>query len=88
MVHRTDFTSSETERQILGIYLKKFSIIIPAYNEEKRISPVLNDICRFITENKVPWDVIVAIDGNDTTYDIAESFAETYDFISIAFNSK
>ncbi|MCL4341326.1 MAG: glycosyltransferase, partial [Candidatus Thermoplasmatota archaeon] len=58
-------------------------IIIPAYNEEKRISPVLNDICRFVSENKLPWDVIVAIDGNDTTYDIAVSFAETYDFISI-----
>ena len=82
-VHQPDFTLSENERQIPDIYLKKFSIIIPAYNEEKRISPVLNDICRFVSENKLPWDVIVAIDGNDTTYDIAESFAETYDFISI-----
>ena len=82
-VHRTDFTTSEKKKQIPGIYLKKFSIIIPAYNEEKRISPVLNDICRFITENKLPGQVIVAIDGNDTTYDIAVSFAETYDFISI-----
>ena len=82
-VYKADFAPSERERQIPDIYLKKFTIIIPAYNEEKRISPVLNDICRFITENKLPWDVIVAIDGNDTTYDIAVSFAETYDFISI-----
>lgn len=82
-IHQQDFTSSERERQIPDIYLKKFSIIIPAYNEEKRISPVLNDICRFVSENKLPWDVIVAIDGNDTTYDIAVSFAATYDFISI-----
>ena len=74
-VHQPDFTLSEKEKQIPDIYLKKFSIIIPAYNEEKRISPVLNDICRFITENRLPWDVIVAIDGNDTTYDIAVSFA-------------
>ena len=80
---RTEFTSSETERQIPDIYLKRFTIIIPAYNEEKRIAPVLNDICRFVSENKLPWQVIVAIDGNDTTYDIAVSFAETYDFISI-----
>ena len=82
-VHQPDFTLSVKENQIPDIYLKKFSIIIPAYNEEKRISPVLNDICRFVSENKLSWDVIVAIDGNDTTYDIAESFAETYDFISI-----
>ena len=81
--HQPDFTLSEKEKQIPDIYLKKFTIIIPAYNEEKRISPVLNDICRFISENRLPWDVIVAIDGNDTTYDIAVSFAETYDFISI-----
>ena len=82
-VHKTSFTLSEKEKQIPDIYLKRFTIIIPAYNEEKRIFPVLNDICRFVSENKLSWDVIVAIDGNDTTYDIAESFAETYDFISI-----
>ena len=82
-VQQTDLTFSRIEKQIPEIYMKRFTIIIPAYNEEKRISPVLNDICRFITENKLPWQVIVAIDGNDTTYDIAVSFAETYDFISI-----
>ena len=82
-VQQTDFTFSRVEKSIPEIYLKRFTIIIPAYNEEKRISPVLNDICRFISENKLPWQVIVAIDGNDTTYDIAVSFAETYDFISI-----
>ena len=82
-VHQPDLTLSKEEKQIPNIYLRRFTIIIPAYNEEKRISPVLSDICRFITENKLPWQVIVAIDGNDTTYDIAVSFAETYDFISI-----
>ncbi|WMT44444.1 MAG: glycosyltransferase [Cuniculiplasma divulgatum] len=83
IVHQPDFTHSEKKKEIPDIYLKRFTVIIPAYNEEKRISPVLNDICRFISENKLPWDVIVAIDGNDSTYDIAVNFAETYDFISI-----
>ena len=34
---------------------KKFSIIIPAYNEEKRIKPVLEDIVDYITQNNLDW---------------------------------
>ena len=30
---------------------KKFSIIIPAYNEEKRIKPVLEEIVSYLTES-------------------------------------
>jgi glycosyltransferase involved in cell wall biosynthesis len=74
---------SRNQNRIPEIYLKRFTIIIPAYNEEARISPVLNDICRFISENQLPWDVIVAIDGNDSTYDIAKTFAEKYHFLRI-----
>ena len=74
---------SPGERNFNPVYLKKFVIILPAYNEEKRITPVLNSICRFIVENKLLWDVIVAIDGNDTTYHIARTFAENYDFITV-----
>jgi len=71
------------EGNLNPIYLKKFTIVLPAYNEEKRITPVLNNICHFIVENKLPWDIIVAIDGNDNTHDIARTFAENYDFITI-----
>ncbi len=74
---------SFSERDLNSIYLKKFTIILPAYNEEKRITPVLNDICHFISENKLPWDVVVSIDGNDTTYNIARTFARNYEFITI-----
>ena len=72
---------SRNQNRIPEIYLKRFTIIIPAYNEEARISPVLNDVCHFISENQLPWDVIVAIDGNDSTYDIAKTFAEIYHFL-------
>ena len=81
-VHQPDFTFSERERRIPDIYLKKFSIIIPAYNEEKRISPVLNDICRFITENKLPWDVIVSIDGSDGTDGLIRKMMAKFHFLS------
>jgi glycosyltransferase involved in cell wall biosynthesis len=65
------------------LYKKRFTIIIPAYNEEARISPVLSDVCRFISENQLPWDVIVAIDGNDSTYYITRIFAQKYNFLRI-----
>jgi glycosyltransferase involved in cell wall biosynthesis len=74
---------SWNEKPIPDIYKRRFTIIIPAYNEEARISPVLNDACRFISENQLPWDVTVAIDGNDSTYDIAKTFAEKYHFLRI-----
>ena len=62
---------------------KKFSIIIPAYNEEKRIKPVLEEIIGYITENGLNWDVILAIDGNDGTEALAKSFIPRYKNISI-----
>ena len=62
---------------------KKFSIIIPAYNEEKRIKPVLDDIVDYITINGLNWDVILAIDGNDGTEALAKKFLSRYDNIRI-----
>ena len=67
----------------LSSYLLKnqFTIIIPAYNEEKRIIPVLNDITNFISLNKLPWHVIIAVDGNDDTSKIVKSFAMLHPFV-------
>ena len=62
---------------------KKFSIIIPAYNEEKRIKPVLEEIVSYLTENRLNWDVILAIDGNDGTEALAKKFLSRYDNIRI-----
>ena len=62
---------------------KKFSIIIPAYNEEKRIKPVLEEIVSYLTENRLNWDVILAIDGDDGTEAMAKTFLPRYNNISI-----
>lgn len=64
------------------IYLKRFAIIIPAYNEVDRIEPTLNDICHFISENKLPWDVIVSIDGNDGTDVLVRGMMVQYPFLN------
>lgn len=51
------------------------SIIVPAYNEEKRIGKSLDKIISFFEKNKRDYEVIVVDDGSrDRTREIAESF--------------
>ena len=38
---------------------KKFTVVIPAYNEENRIAPVLQEICEAIGQRGLPWEVII-----------------------------
>jgi len=59
-----------------------FSIVIPAYNEEKRIKPVLDDISDFIRFNNLSWEVIIVIEGNDNTEKIVNYYHEKFPFIS------
>ena len=73
----------EKESQPLSTDSKKFSIIIPAYNEEKRIKPVLEDIVDYITQNNLDWEIILAIDGNDGTEDLVKHFLPGYNNIRI-----
>ena len=62
-------------------YPKYVDIIIPAYNEEKRIKPVLDDISNFINENKLSWRIFISVDGNDGTVNIIKKYQETCAFI-------
>lgn len=63
------------------IYFNKFSIIIPAYNEEKRIQFPLNQLCRLISEANFPWEVIVSIDGNDGTEALVKEMMKKFPFL-------
>jgi glycosyltransferase involved in cell wall biosynthesis len=42
----------------------------------------LNDICRFISENQLPWDVIVAIDGSDGTDKLVMEMMTRFPFLN------
>ena len=61
---------------------KRVSIIIPAYNEEKRIKPVLQEICGYIETKGLPWNVIVSIDGNDGTEKVVKEIIQYYPFVN------
>jgi len=75
---------TKSSREILNpIFYKKFTIVIPAYNEEKRITPLITKITDFISKNNLPWKVIVSVDGNDGTADIVKKFSEKYNFVEL-----
>jgi dolichyl-phosphate beta-glucosyltransferase len=49
------------------------SLVIPAYNEERRLPETLPQVLRFFQEQEIPWEVIIADDGStDHTAAIVE----------------
>ncbi len=57
----------------------KLSIVIPAYNEEKRIGFLLNDYLKFIHENGLKWELIVVVNNSiDRTEDIVKNVQTRY----------
>ncbi len=53
------------------------SVIIPAYNEEKRIAPTLASIYTFLIRQSYSWEILIVLDGcQDRTIDRVQSFAK------------
>lgn len=54
----------------------RLSVIIPAYNEEKRIPKTLTEISNYLKDQPYESEIIVASDGSrDRTVDVVRSFA-------------
>ncbi len=55
------------------------SVIMPAYNEEKRIGPSLSSVVEYLKTQDYVWEVIVADDGSqDGTVQVARQQLEGY----------
>lgn len=58
------------------------SIIIPAYNEEQRLSATLEQVAEFVQSQPYACEVLVVENGStDQTLQIARSFADRFPFI-------
>lgn len=64
-----------------AVTIPPVTIIIPAFNEESRIGKVLEEIKDLVEANNLNWDVIVSIDGNDSTEKKVKEFSSDYSFI-------
>ncbi|MFZ0545388.1 MAG: dolichyl-phosphate beta-glucosyltransferase [Candidatus Promineifilaceae bacterium] len=52
------------------------SVIIPAYNEEKRIGKTLESVYTYLQEQSFTWELLIVLDGvTDGTLDIVRDFA-------------
>ena len=43
------------------------SVVIPAYNEERRLPETLETVCGYLATKAYAWEIIVADDGSDDT---------------------
>jgi len=54
------------------------SVIVPAYNEERRLGPSLDAICHYLADLDQTWELIVVNDGStDRTSDLTTAVAAT-----------
>lgn len=84
VLSQTQFTINSDKGPLNDIYFKKFTIIIPAYNEESRIGYPLSQLCSFISKTNFPWEIIVAVDGNDGTELIVKETMKEFSFVRIS----
>jgi len=51
-------------------------VVIPAYNEERRIVPTLHQVTQYLVKQPFSWDVVVANDGStDGTENLVHEFS-------------
>ncbi len=65
------------------------SIIIPAYNEERRLPKSLDQIVAFVRLQPAPMEVLVVENGSsDRTTEIAETYAARHEFVKVLHSDK
>ncbi len=63
------------------------SIVIPAYNEEKRILPTIKRVCDYLAAQNYSYEIIVVDDGSsDNTAQLIKDFIKPENNVSIIAN--
>lgn len=64
-----------------------FSVIIPAYNEEKRIGNTLLAIDKYLSRMNFPYEILIVIDGaKDNTFSVVEKYQKMVKNLKILNN--
>lgn len=67
----------------------KLSVIIPAYNEERRISKTILDVDKYLSKQKYSYEIIVVDDGSkDRTSFVVSKFQDVIKNLKIISNPK
>ena len=67
----------------------KFSLIIPAYDEEKRIEKVIKSYLKHYTKRYGnDFEIIIVIDGTDNTLKICKKYSSKFKNIKIDYSKK
>lgn len=67
----------------------KFSLIIPAYNEEKRIAAVIKKFLDYYIEKYGRnFELIIVVDGDDNTLNICNEYSKKYHHLKINHSEK
>jgi len=60
------------------------SLILPAYNEEKRLPECMEKVAGFVAAHKEPIEVIIVENGSrDRTYEMACEYASQYSWLTV-----
>ena len=60
------------------------SVIIPAFNEETRILPTLDQVVEYLSRQPYSWEVLVVDDGSsDSTASLVGQFADSHDHVKL-----
>jgi len=65
------------------------SIIIPAYNEEKRLPEALNSILNYLENKKIKNEIIIVADkSKDKTLDVVRQYTKKFKNVNYIYNPK
>ncbi len=69
--------------------MKKLSVVIPAYNEEKRIAETLKDIDGYLEKQSYDYEIVVVVNNSkDKTFEVVQELEKTTVQKAIAMNLK